>query len=124
MKEHFRAKMLRIHFIEADRWHGEPLHEAIVKKCRELGIAGATVYRGIEGFGASARIYHKHTLSISKNSPVMVTVIDREEQISKLLPHLDEMIAGGLIAISEVDVVRYFRKEATADTPIREPTPQ
>ncbi len=124
MMERYRAKMLRIHFIEADRWHGDPLHEAIVKKCKELGIAGATVYRGIEGFGASARIYHKHTLSISKNSPVMITIIDREEQLGKLLPHLDEMIAGGLIAISEVDVIRYFRKEATAGTSIRDPTPQ
>ncbi|MGA8940796.1 MAG: DUF190 domain-containing protein [Acidobacteriaceae bacterium] len=111
MKEQFRAKMLRIHFIEADRWHGEPLHEAIVKKCKELGIARAIVYRGIEGFGASARIYHAHTLSISKNAPVMVSVIDKEEQVDKLLPHLDEMIAGGLIAISEVDVIRYFREE-------------
>jgi PII-like signaling protein len=124
MKERFRAKMLRIHFIEADRWHGEPLHEAIVKKCRELGIAGATVYRGIEGFGESARIYHTHTLSISKNSPVMITVVDREEQVVKLLPHLDEMIAGGLIAISDVDVIRYFRKEATSGATIGESSRQ
>ncbi|MGA7158303.1 MAG: DUF190 domain-containing protein [Acidobacteriaceae bacterium] len=112
MKEYYRAKMLRIHFIEADRWHGEPLHEAIVKRCKELGIAGATVYRGIEGFGASARIYHTHTLSISKNSPVMVTVIDKEEKIATLLPHLDEMITGGMIAMSEVEVIRYFSKES------------
>lgn len=114
MKEEFRAKMLRIHFIESDRWNGEPLHEAIVKKCKELGIAGAVVYRGIEGFGASARIFHAHTLSISKHAPVMVSVIGREEQIDKLLPHLDKMIAGGLVATSAVDVVRYFRGDATA----------
>ncbi|HET6215849.1 MAG TPA: DUF190 domain-containing protein [Acidobacteriaceae bacterium] len=107
MKEQFQAKMLRIHFTEADRWEGESLYKAIVAKCIELGLSGATVYRGLEGFGASARIYHARSLSISKNAPIMVTVIDREEQVQKLLPHLDRMIAGGLIAISPVEVIRY-----------------
>ena len=92
--------MLRIHFTEADKWEGEPLYKAIVAKCMELGLGGATVYRGLEGFGASARIYHARSLSISKNAPIMVTVIDREDQIKRLVPHLDEMIAGGLIASS------------------------
>lgn len=115
MKAQFTGKMLRIHFIEADRWRGEPLHEAIVNKCRELGIAGAMVYRGVEGFGASARIYHARTLSISKNVPLMVSVIDTEEHIQKLLPFLDEMIGGGLVAISDVEVVRYSRETKPAD---------
>ena len=108
MKEHFQARMLRIHFTEADKWHGEPLYKAIVARCMELGLRGATVFRGIEGFGASARIYHARSLSISKNAPVMVTVIDTEEQIQKLLPHLDQMIPGGLIASSNVEAIRYF----------------
>lgn len=107
MKDQFSGKMLRIHFIEADKWHGELLHEAIVNKCKELGLAGAIVYRGVEGFGASARIYHARALSISKNVPIMVSVIDTEQQIQKLLPYLDEMIGGGLIAISNVEVIRY-----------------
>jgi PII-like signaling protein len=109
MKEQFQARMLRIHFTEADKWEGEPLYKAIVAKCIDLGISGATVYRGLEGFGASARIYHARSLSISQNAPIMVTVIDREEQISKLIPHLDRMIAGGLIASSTVEVIRYSR---------------
>jgi uncharacterized protein len=115
MKEQFQARMLRIHFTEADKCHGEPLYEAIVAKCIELGLAGATVYRGLEGFGASARIYHARTLSISKNAPIMVTVIDTEDQIRKLLPHLDQMITGGLIASSIVEVIRYSR--SSRDSP-------
>jgi hypothetical protein len=109
MKEEFKAKMLRIHFTEANKWQGKPLHEAIIAKCQDLGIAGATVYRGIEGFGASARIYHARSLSFSKEVPIMVSVIDTEEQIQKLIPHLDQMISGGLIASSNVEVIRYSR---------------
>jgi uncharacterized protein len=106
---------LRIHFTEADKWEGEPLYKAIVGKCIELGLSGATVYRGLEGFGASARIHHAQSLSISKNAPIMVTVIDTEEQIQKLVPHLDRMIAGGLIASSLVEAIRYSR--STRDSP-------
>lgn len=115
MKEQFQAKMLRIYFMEADKWHGSSLYEAIVAKCIELGLAGATVYRGMEGFGASARIHHTHSLSISRNLPIMVSIIDKEEQIQKLLPHLDQMIVGGLIAISPVEAIRYSR--ATQSSP-------
>jgi uncharacterized protein len=110
MKEQFQARTLSIHFTEDDKWQGEPLHKAIVAKCRELGLAGATVYRGIEGFGASARIYHARTLSFSKNAPIMVNVIDTEEKIQSLLPYLDQMITGGLIASSAVEVIRYSRE--------------
>jgi uncharacterized protein len=114
MKEEFQARMLRIHFTEADNWQGEPLHEAIVTKCQELGLAGATVYRGIEGFGASARIYHARSLSFSKDAPIMVCVIDTEDQIQKLVPHLDLMITGGLIASSNVTVIRYSQLKQEA----------
>jgi PII-like signaling protein len=110
MKEQFQARMLRIHFTEADKWQGEPLYKAIVAKCKDLGLAGAIVYRGLEGFGASARIYHSRSLSVSKNAPIMVSVIDTEEQIQKLIPHLDQMIAGGLIASSTVEAIRYSRE--------------
>jgi len=107
MKEQFRARMLRIHFGEADRWQGKPLHEAIVSKCVELGLAGATVFRGIEGYGASSRIHHSSHWKFSKDAPIQLTVIDREEQIEKLIPHLDVMVEEGLIAISSVEVIRY-----------------
>ena len=111
MKEEFKARMLRIHCMETDQWQGEPLYKAIVARCMELGIAGATVYRGLEGFGASARIYQPHRLSISSNLPITVSVVDTEEQIQKLLPQVEEMLAGGLIAISTVDAIRYLRPE-------------
>jgi len=114
MKEEFQARMLRIHFTEGDKWHGKPLHEAIVAKCQELGLAGATVYRGLEGFGASARVYHARSLSFSKYAPIMVSVIDTEDQIQKLLPHLDQMISGGLVASSNVRAIRYSRSKEGA----------
>ena len=108
MKEEFQARMLRIHFTEADQWQGQPLHEAIVAKCQELGLAGAIVYRGLEGYGASARIYHARSLSFSKDTPIMVSVIDTEDQIRTLIPHLDRMVEGGLVASSDVKVIRYY----------------
>jgi uncharacterized protein len=116
MKEQFQARMLRIHFTEADKWQADPLYKAIVAKCMELGIAGATVFRGIEGFGASARIYHASSLSFSRDAPVMVSVIDTEDQLQKLIPHLDQMIEGGLIASSKVEVIRYSRSKH--DSPV------
>jgi len=111
MKEQFQARMLRIHFGEGDKWHGKPLHEAILAKCVELGMAGATVYRGIEGFGASTRIHHASHWTFSKDAPIMLTIIDKEERIAVLIPHLDEMVEDGLIATSNVEVIRYVRPE-------------
>jgi uncharacterized protein len=109
MKEQFQANMLRIHFGEGDKWQGKPLHEAILAKCQELGMAGAIVYRGIEGYGTSTRIRHASHWIFSKDSPIMLSVIDTEEQIEKLIPHLDAMVEEGLIAMSRVDVIRYSR---------------
>ncbi len=111
MKEQFQARMLRIHFGEDDKWQGKPLHEAIFAKCRELGIAGATVYRGIEGYGTSTRIHRAGYWTLSKDAPIMVSIIDTEEQIDKLIPHLDTMVTEGLIATSNVEVIRYFHQE-------------
>ena len=110
MKEQFQANMLRIHFGEGDKWHGAPLHEAILAKCQELGMAGAIVYRGIEGYGTSTRIRHASHWKFSKDAPIMLSIIDQEEQIVKLIPHLDEMIEEGLIAMSRVEVIRYSRE--------------
>jgi len=112
MKEQFEARMLRILFGERDKWQGKPLHEAIVAKCQELGIAGATVYRGIEGYGTSTRIRHSSHWTLSKDAPIMVSIIDTEEQIRKLIPHLDGMVEEGLVAMSRVDVIRYSRDAA------------
>ncbi len=109
MREQFEGRMLRIHFSEGDKWHGKPLHEAIVARCQELGMAGATVYRGIEGYGTSTRIHSSSHWKLSKDAPIMVSIIDQEEQINKLLPHLDTMVAEGLIVMSRVEVIRLSR---------------
>jgi uncharacterized protein len=111
MKLAGKAKMLRIYFGEDDKWKGKPLYRAIVEKCRELDIAGATVLRGIAGYGASTLIHHSHLLSFSHDAPLMVSVVDSEDKIQKLLPFLDEMVDEGLIATSEVEVIKYVHQD-------------
>ena len=110
MKLEGKAKLLRIHFGEDDKWKGQPLHKAIVEKCREMDIAGATVYRGIEGYGASTLIRRSHLLSLSSDAPVMVSVVDSEEKIRRLIPFLDEMVSEGLMAMSDVEVIKYVHE--------------
>lgn len=106
-KKEFEAKMVRIHLSESDKWHDKPVHEAILTKCLELGIAGVTIYRGLEGFGTSARVHHARSWPFSKDAPIMVSVIDTPLQVESLLPHLDSMVAEGIVAISDVHVVLY-----------------
>jgi PII-like signaling protein len=98
------AKLLRLHFSEGDKHQGKPLYEAVVQKCRDLSIAGATVFRGVEGYGESAEI-HRHHL-VAHDQPIVVTIIDSEENIRRLLPVIEEMVDTGLIAISDVQAVR------------------
>jgi len=110
MKLEGKARMLRIHFGEDDKWHNKPLYEAIVIKCRELDIAGATVFRGIEGYGASTLIHKRHLL-FSSDRPIMVTVIDTEEKIKAFMPLVDELFTksggGGLMTLEKAEVIRY-----------------
>jgi len=98
------AKLLRLHFSENDKYQGKPLYEAVVEKCRELSIAGATVFRGLEGYGESAEI-HSHHL-VGHDQPIVVTIVDSEENIRRLLPVVEEMLDTGLIAISDVEAAR------------------
>lgn len=114
MKEEFQARMIQIHIGESDKWNGQPLYEAIVAKCRDLGMAGAIVYRGIEGYGVNTRIRHASYWRFSHDDPIVLTVIDTRAQIEKLVPHLDDMVDEGLIAISNVDVIRYSGTPAGA----------
>jgi PII-like signaling protein len=103
-----KAKMLRIHIGENDKWEGAPLYEAIVKRARQLDIAGATVYRGILGYGAQGRVHKHKTLALSHDDPILISVIDDEARIDALLAALDSMVSGGcLISISDVTVVKY-----------------
>lgn len=114
-KETFKGKLVRIYCSEADTAGERSLYEAIIERCQELGIAGATAYRGLEGFGMSAEIHKLRIWPFSnQNAPVMVSIIDREEAIAKLLPALDELVGEGLIATSDVQVVR-FTREPTAE---------
>jgi PII-like signaling protein len=118
MKEQFTARMLRIHFGENDRWQGQPLHEAIMARCRELGIEEAIVFRGIEGYGSGTRIRRSSHWSFSKDAPIQLSIIDTEDRIAKLIPSLDTMIEEGLVATSTVEVVRYSRAtEKVAENP-------
>jgi hypothetical protein len=109
-----RARMIRVHFGEDDRWRGKPLHEAIIEEARRQDLAGATAYRGIEGYGASSRIHRKH-LFTSADLPIMVAIVDTVDKIERFLPTLKEMVTEGLIAMSEVDVIRYTHREASPD---------
>jgi hypothetical protein len=113
MKEVFPARMVRIHFGENDRWQGKPLHEAIVAKCKELGLAEVIVFRGILGYGSASRIRHSGHWTFSKDAPIQLSIIDTEAQIEKLLPFLDAMVEEGLVATSSVEVVRYSRVTET-----------
>jgi uncharacterized protein len=117
MKLEGRAKLLRVHFGEDDKWEGKPLYEAIVEKCREMDIAGATVFRGIEGYGASTLIHRPHLFRRSADLPIMVAIVDTEDKITKLLPALDEMVDEGLIAMSEVEVIRYVHQQGFRSQP-------
>ena len=98
------GKMLRVYVSERDQYNGKPLYEAIVQKCRELTIAGATVFKGLEGYGETAEIHRPHLLG--HDQPILITIVDSESQMSKLIPILDEMLDTGLMAISDVEVLR------------------
>ena len=98
------AKILRIHISESDRDRGKPLYEAIVAKCRELKISGCTVFRGLEGYGETAEMHRAHL--VHSDRPIVITVVDRAENIERLIPVVAEMIDTGLIATSEVQMIR------------------
>ena len=104
MQAYQLAQLLRLNFTERDRYQGKPLHEAVVEKCRELKIAGATVFRGFEGYGETAEIHRSHVLQ--HDLPILVQIVDTAENIQRLVPVLEEMMDKGLISISDVSVLR------------------
>jgi PII-like signaling protein len=100
--------LARVFVGESDKWHHQPLHRALLERLRAEGFAGATVFRGIAGFGAHSVIHTSHVLDLSADLPVIVEVVDTEEQMEKLLPILDEMVQQGvLVTMEKVRVVRY-----------------
>jgi PII-like signaling protein len=99
--------LLRIFIGEADRWHHQPLYEAIVVKAREAHLAGATVLRSSLGFGKSSRLHTNKILRLSIDLPVVIEIVDIEEKINGFLPVLDGMITGGLVTLEKVKVIHY-----------------
>ena len=102
-----KAKMMRILIGEHDKWNGKPMHEALVQALRANDIAGVTVYRGILGYGANRRMHKDSTLNLSHDAPILLTVVDNEQKLRAFLPVLDQMVQQGLVALSDVDIIKY-----------------
>lgn len=109
--------LMRIHIGERDKWRGRPLHQAIVELLRAHHNAGATVVRGVMGFGASSKLHTDRVELLSLDLPLVIECIDTEERIAAILPELDEMIGGGLITLERARVIMY-----RADLPAEERT--
>lgn len=99
-----KAKILRIHITESDRYHDRPLFEAIIAKCRELQIAGATVFQGLEGFGESAELHRAHL--VRHDQPIIIAIVDTAGNLDRLIPAVEEMMHTGVLAMSDVEMVR------------------
>lgn len=104
--------LLRIFVGETDKYHGKPLFEQIVLKAKELNIAGATVLRGLMGFGANSRLHSATLLRLSDDLPIVIELVDTEEKLNKLIPFLDETVEEGLVTMEKVRVIKYRHSEA------------
>jgi PII-like signaling protein len=111
------AKLLRVFLGEADKWHDEPLYDAIVKKLRMLDIAGATVYRGILGYGAKGHQHKKSFFHVSRDMPIMLSVIDTADKITTAAAAIENMLEDGLIVISDAEIVRLVRSSKITEGP-------
>jgi PII-like signaling protein len=101
------GQLLRVFIGESDRWEGQPLYEAIVQAARRQGLAGATVFKGVEGFGAHSRVHTTRILRLSEDLPVVVEIVDTEEKIQAFLPVLDGMVREGLVTVEKATVIFY-----------------
>ena len=101
------GKLLRIYLGESDRWQHQPLYEALVFKARELGLAGATVLRGPMGFGASSHLHTAKITRLSEDLPLLLEIVDTEENIRRFLPLLDTMLGDGLVTLADVQIFRH-----------------
>ncbi len=104
---HGERTLMRIFIGESDKYHGKPLYEALVEKFRQQGLAGATVLRGVAGFGASSKMHTDKVLRLSLDLPLILEIVETEEAIQSILPELDEMIGGGLITLERARVIMY-----------------
>ena len=119
MKLHTEAVLLRIFIGESDRYKGRPLYEAIVEKARQRGLAGATVLRGVMGFGAKSRVHTSRILRLSEDLPIVVEIVDSPEYLTEFIAELDNIIAEGLITIEKANVIMY-REGGQDESPARE----
>jgi uncharacterized protein len=106
------GKLLRVYVNEHDQYGGKPLYAAIVDRCRELKIAGATVFRALEGFGETAELHHHHLLR--GDQPIVITIVERPEKAQQILPILESMMNGGIIAVTDVEVMVVSNGSKTA----------
>jgi hypothetical protein len=106
------AVRLTIFIGENDHWHHKPLYTEIVHRAHQAGLAGASVLRGIEGYGASSRIHTSRILSLSEDLPLAIIIVDTEDNITAFLPQIDELVAEGLVIMDQVEVIRYVGRPA------------
>lgn len=106
-----KAKRLRIYIGESDRWNHKPTFQVIVEKAKELDMAGASVFRGLMGYGANSRIHTASIVGLSEDLPILIELVDSETYINKLLPFLDEVLDhGSMITIDDIEVIKYGSK--------------
>ncbi len=117
MKLEGTGLLVRIYLGESDRWQGKPLYQAIVQRLRERGLAGATVLRGIEGFGAKQHLHSTRILSLSEDLPILIEVVDQEDKVRAVLPELDAMLGDGLMTLEKVEVIAYRASRPGDDPP-------
>jgi PII-like signaling protein len=106
------ARRLTIFVGESDQFHHHPIYAEIVHRAHRAGLAGATVLRGIEGFGASSHIHTTRILSLSQDLPVAIIIVDERERIDAFLPQLDELVTEGLVILDDVEVIRYVGRSS------------
>jgi PII-like signaling protein len=106
--------LVRIFIGESDRWDGASLYEAIVQRAREKGLAGATVLRGVEGFGAHNLIHTARIMRLAEDLPMVIEIVDQKEKIEAFLPELDAMIPEGLVTLEPVQVIIYRARDAAS----------
>ncbi|MFC5954571.1 DUF190 domain-containing protein [Streptomyces pratens] len=111
------ALRLTVFIGENDTWHHRPLYSEIVHRAHAAGLAGASVFRGIEGFGASSLVHTSRLLSLSEDLPVAVVVVDTEERVRGFLPELDALVTEGLVTLEACEIVRYLDGDRRAPTP-------
>ncbi len=109
------ARLMRIYMGESDQWQGEPLYEAMVKRLKMMDIAGATVYRGILGYGVKGHTHKSGRLPFSHDLPVMISVVDSEEKLAKALDEIESMMQDGIIVLSDVEMIRLVRTRAEGE---------